>query len=220
MSIYGFYFVKTMLDQMGWPRRKGLLNSTAVVDTMVADQIINQMIDWAAALGACRPKLALQAIAWIYKDKNWEGDDAPKIVEFIKNAKNIWESKGNNKPPHEIIGGLNLSEHFGKTISSKHLKDVQMRIELEKVFLGAVLWGLANPDYFKTWYESDYNNKTEELPMMQKAGLEVSSIPSLPEFLKESEEMLKGYESEVDPLPEIPPKLLEAARQLGRDISD
>ena len=63
MSIFGFYFVSEILREAGWPRRKGVFNSTAVIDTIILDGATDQMIDWAAALGAGRPTLALQALA-------------------------------------------------------------------------------------------------------------------------------------------------------------
>lgn len=219
MSIFGFYYVTTILKQAGWPKRRGLFSSKAGVDTLIADAVINQMIDWSAALGACRPKLALQIIAWIYKDKDWEGEDAPRIVDFINKAKDIWDARG-NKSPHDIIEPFKLSKHFGRTIRSKDLKNNLILTALEQVCLEGLLWGLVNPDRFKSWYESHYKNQKEKLPLMQKAGVEIDSIPTLSEFLKESEQMLKGYESEVGPLLPIPPKLLDDVRILGIKITD
>lgn len=219
MSIFGFYFVTTILKQAGWPKRRGLFSSKAVVDTLIADAVINQMIDWSAALGACRPKLALQMIAWMYKNRDWEGEDAPRIVDFINKAKNIWDARG-NKSPRDTIEPFKLSKAFGKTIRAKDLKDNRIRTALEQVCLEGLLWGLVNPDRFKRWYESQYKNQEEIFSLMQKAGVEIDSIPTLSKILKEGEQMLKGYESEVDPLPPIPPKLLDDVRILGIKITD
>lgn len=185
MSIFGFYYVTTILKQAGWPKRRGLFNSEAIVDTLIADATIDQMIDWSAALGACRPKLALQVIAWIYKDKNWEGENAPRIVDFINKAKDIWNARG-NKSPHDIIEPFKLSKHFGKTIRSKDLKDNRIRTALELVCLEGLLWGLANPDRFKSWYESHYKNLKEKLPLMQKAGLEEEKVDEISEKISRS----------------------------------
>lgn len=196
-----------------------LFSSKAVVDTLIADAVIDQMIDWSAALGACRPKLALQMITWIYKDRDWEGENAPRIADFINKAKDIWDAQG-NKSPHDIIEPFKLSKHFGKNIRSKDLKNNRIRIALEQSCVEGLLWGLANPDRFKSWYESQYKNKKGKFSLMQKAGVEIDSIPTLSEFIKESERMLKGYESEVDPLPPTPPKLLDDARILGIKIVD
>jgi len=127
MSIFGFYYTSTMLNQTGWPKRRGLFSLDAVVDTTIADIIIKQMIDWSAALGACRPKLALQMIAWMLKDKDWESENAPKIADIIKKAKDIWDTSG-GKAPHDITKPFKLSEAFGKTIKSKDLKDNRIRM--------------------------------------------------------------------------------------------
>jgi len=219
MSIFGFYFVTTLLKQAGWPKRRSLFNSEAIINTLVTDSIINQMIDWSAALGACRPKRALQMIAYMHKDKDWEGENAPRILEFVNKAKDTWNSK-DETAPHDIIGSLNLSKHFGETMRVKDLKNEHISAALEIKCQTGLLWGLANPDRFKSWYESDYKKSKENLPMMQESGLKVDFIPTLSEFLKESEEMLNGYEREISPLPEIPLKLLADARALGREITD
>ena len=219
MSIFGLYFITTILRQVGWPKRRGLFNSEGVVDTLIADVTIDQMVDWSAALGACRPRLALQVIAWMFHDRDWEGENAPRILDFINDAKDVWNARG-NKAPHDIVESFKLSKHFGKMIRSKDLKDNRIRTALEQVCLEGLLWGLANPDRFKTWYESQEKSQRDRLPLMQNVRLAVDSIPTLSEFLKESEEMLKGYESEVDPLPTIPPRLLADARALGREINN
>jgi hypothetical protein len=68
MSIYGLYFTKTIVEQTGAAKRRNVLNSEAVVDTAVLNGIVNQMVDWAATIGACRPRLGLQMIAWMFHD--------------------------------------------------------------------------------------------------------------------------------------------------------
>jgi hypothetical protein len=219
MSIFGFYFITTILRQAGWPRRRGLFNSEAVVDTLTADAAIDQMVDWSAALGACRPRLALQVIAWMFYDRDWDGENAPRILNFINEVKNVWDAS-DNKAPHDIVKSFKLSKQFGKMIRSKDLKNNHIRTALEEICLEGLLWGLANPDRFKTWYELREKSQRDRLPLMQNAGLAIDSIPTLSEFLKESEEMLKGYESEVDPLPTIPQRLLADARALGREINN
>jgi len=169
MSIFGFYFVTTMLRQHGWPRRRGLFNSEAIVDTLIADIIINQMVDWSAALGACRPRLALQVIARMFHDRDWEGENAPRILDFINEAKDVWNAQG-NKAPHDIVESFKLSKH-GKKIKSKDLKDDRIRTGLEQICLEGLLWGLANPDRFKTWYESQEKSQRDRLPLYKKAGI-------------------------------------------------
>jgi hypothetical protein len=50
MSMFGLYFVRSLMHEAGWPRKQGLLRAE-VFNTLIADQAVEQMIDWAAALG-------------------------------------------------------------------------------------------------------------------------------------------------------------------------
>ncbi len=60
MSLFGFYFVTSLLREMGWPRKQGLFRRVAI-DSTVADGAIDQMVNWAASLGAGRPPASLLA---------------------------------------------------------------------------------------------------------------------------------------------------------------
>lgn len=50
MAIVGFYFVSGLLRVAGWPRKQGVFRKE-VLDTAILDSAIDQMVDWAAALG-------------------------------------------------------------------------------------------------------------------------------------------------------------------------
>ena len=50
MSIFGFFFVTSLLRETGWPRKQGILGGETY-DTMIVDGVIDQMVDWGAALG-------------------------------------------------------------------------------------------------------------------------------------------------------------------------
>ena len=98
MSIFGFYFVGSFLREAGWPRRRGMFRGESY-DTAIVDAVIDQMIDWAAALGAGRPRLALQVIAEMFRDRDWEGDHAPNIKMIVDESQDTWNSAGNAQCP-------------------------------------------------------------------------------------------------------------------------
>lgn len=60
MAVFGLFYVKSMLQEAGWPRKKGLLRKE-VIDTFFLDRVIDQMINWGAALGA--PTIATADLA-------------------------------------------------------------------------------------------------------------------------------------------------------------
>ena len=102
-SIFGFYYTMGLLNHMGWPRRRSLFNSEAVVNSLILDSAVEQMIDWAASIGACRPKLALQVIATMLRDTNWESKDAMNISAEVSNMKKQWAERGNSDNPREVV---------------------------------------------------------------------------------------------------------------------
>jgi len=87
-SIFGFYYIMGLLNHMGWPRRKSLFYSEAVVNSLILDSAVEQMIDWAASIGACRPQLALQMIATMLRGTDWESKDAMNLGTEVSNIKN------------------------------------------------------------------------------------------------------------------------------------
>lgn len=218
MSIVGFYFVSGLLREAGWPRKQGILKRE-VIDTAVLDSAMDQMIVWSAALGAGRPKLALQIIAHITRDKDWEGEDAPNIKMIIDGSREAWDKQA-DAAPSAIIQPTRFAKHFGTAMALKDYSEARTGLMIEQHCLEALLWGLANAERFRSWYVSYTEHIKQQYPLMKDAALAVDSPPELPQFLEQSEDILRGYERELSPLPPIPPKLLADARAIGRELGD
>ena len=211
MSIFGFFFVTSLLREAGWPRRQGILGGKTY-DTALVDIVIDQMVDWGAALGAGRPRLALQILAEIYRDRNWESADAPNVKEFINSIQGTWSSA---LSPREAVQPIRFVKFFGRSMRPDDFKDARVRMALEQQLLEAALWGLANPDRFETWYKSRLTHHESMCPTYRRMGLDVEQLPTLPEFFEFSEQILRDYERDVGPLPSIPSKLIADAQALG-----
>lgn len=218
MSIFGYYFVVSLLREAGWPRKQGLFKGEAY-DTAIADAAIDQMVDWAASLGAGRPMLALQIIAEIFRDRDWNSDGAPQIETFISGARELWDSAP-NAAPREIVRPIRLASAFGSVISPKDFQDARLRVALEQNVLEAVLWGLANPDRFAMWYASAAQRHESSLNLMRSSGLAIDAFPALAPFFDQSEQIVRNYERDVGALPATPEKLLSDARALGVNVGE
>ena len=216
MSAFGIYFVRTLLELEGWPRKKGILSKPSY-DSVIVDSVIDQMIVWGASLGAGRPKLSLQIIAEIHKDKDWDGDNPPNIKNIINTLREDW-NKIPEGTPSEVLKPTRFSRYFVKSMPAKYLVDKQFISALEQFFQEAVMLGLANPDHFKMWYNNDRRKRNSSLNEMKQAGLEVEASPSLDEWFEKSESILRDYEHNIRPIPEIPKKLLQDAGSLGINI--
>lgn len=218
-SIFGFYYVVGLLSHMGWPRRRGLFSSEAVVGSLILDSAIDQMIDWSASIGACRPSIALQIIASMFRDMDWDSKEALDIGAEINNLKKQWIERGNNSNPREAVKPVKFSKN-SKVISMKQLKNKDIQHALEVYCYESLMWGLVNSDNFKSYYSVNEKRQREQLPEYQKAGLAVDSIPTLDQILKDGEEILRGYEKEVRPLSPVPQKLLSGALSLGIKVNN
>lgn len=216
MSIFGFYFVSGLLQEAGWPKKKGLFKKE-VIDTIILDGAIDQMVDWAAGIGAGRPTLALQAIAEMFRGRDWNGDNAPSIKRFIESVRAENESwrETNIIAPRDVVKPTRFAKAH-PTLDAKKFADEWIRISLEQWFLEGLLWGFANPAVFEKWYYSRIGDQTKRLAFMRQSGLVVDAAPDLSQFLADSEKLLRNYERDIGPLPAIPEKLLAEARALGR----
>jgi hypothetical protein len=216
MSIFGTYFVRTLLELEGWPREKNIL-SKAVYDTLIVDSVIDQMLVWGTSLGAGRTKLSLKILAEIHKDKDWDGDDAPTIINVIKSSRENWDKLPEGSPS-EVIQPTRLTRHFGKSMPSKYIEDKTVMSALEQFFQESVILGLGNPDHFKIWYNNDSARRKSSLQDYKRSGLDVEAPPPLDEWFDKCESIIKDYEHHFHPMPEIPEKLFADAKSVGINI--
>ena len=216
VSIFGFYFVTQLLREAGWPRKQGILRGESY-DTVMVDAAIAQSVDWGGALGAGRPRLSLQIIAEMFRDR-WDSDDAPNVKMVIDElaGQDTWSAAAS---PRDAVQPPQLSARLGRSIRPEQLQDERLRAAMEQLVLEALLWGLSNPDRFAAWYRAYLTHMESRTPTMREADLDVELSP-LPEFLASSEQIVRDYERDIGPLPSIPPRLLDDATALGWKISD
>jgi hypothetical protein len=230
-SIFGFYYVMGLLSAAGWPRRGGLFNTKNVINNLALDSTITQMIDWAACIGAYNQDLALQIIATMFRDYDWDNEGGFNIVKFVSDCEKEWKKRDeNNENPQKAIepykfrknnDALNVNNINKDVTNSKDLEDKRMQMALEQYFIEALIWGLVNPAEFKIYFETKDKKQRERLPEYEKDGLEIGSLPTVEQTLKNGEEIVGAYEKEVCPLsPIIPQKLIKDAISLGIEINN
>ena len=145
---------------------------------------------------------------------NWNDADAPQIGKFAAGARASWDSAP-NATPKDVVQPVRLGNFFGTTITTKDFQDLRLRVALEQHFVEALLWGLVNPDRFTAWYNDQLRRYESSLNSMRSSGLSVDALPSLSGFFDQSEQIIRNYERDIAPLPDVPAKLLNDARSLG-----
>lgn len=215
-SFFGYHFVEGLLVEMGWPRRKSFFNSTAIIDSVILDSTIGEMIDWAASIGACRNKLALQIIATMFRDADWNSIGLFDIIK-VDDLRKIWNERGNNNP-REIVSPTEFSK-YQKLTPSSMLNETKMQSVFEDYFFESLFWALNNQDNFINYYNSKQKRQNDNLPVYKQAGLGVDTIPTLEDFLNDGEKIISLYEEKMHrPLSPIPQRLINDAHSLGITI--
>lgn len=213
MSMFGIYFVRTILELAGWPRKKSLFSGLAY-DTVIVDSVVDQMLTWGASLGAGRPKLSLQIIAEMHRDKDWDGDNPPSIKKVIQVSREDWDKIPEGKPS-EVIKPTRFSGYFGKSMPAKYFEDKRFISALEQFLQESIILGLGSPNRVKLWYNNDRRRRNSSLNEYKKAGLDVEASPILDEWFENCESILKDYEHNFQPIPEIPKSYWRMLSPLG-----
>lgn len=212
MSIFAFYFASNLLRLSGWPRKLGRFKGEGYDATMV-DLVWGQAIDWGAALGAARPRLALQMIAEMYRDR--DSESAPDLKMFVDGVRSYsrWAAGSPQEavPPPKFSAGM-------QALTVDQWTGPQTRSNMEQQLLLAILWGLSNPERFAAWYGRHTAELASNMPAMRAAGIEIDEPQSFEDFVEGCEEIVREYENEINALPAIPQWLIADAQALGWDV--
>lgn len=216
MSLFAWHFTKRVLHEAGWPRKLGRFKGEGY-DARVVDAVFSEAIIWAASLGAERPSLAVQMIAELFVDEDWESDGAPNLKMYVEDRRGQTGSPWNTAvSPEEAVQLLPVADRTA-ALSVEQFDSLEFRRGMEEPLFQALLWGLDHPDRFEAWYSSHLAEYESTLPLARKAGLELDDeLPSLAEFVENGEQLVREYELlQEAPLPAIPPRLLADAEALG-----
>jgi hypothetical protein len=220
MATYGTFFIDGILGSAKWPRKQGITGKM-VVDTTILDVSIDQMVDWAAGIGAGRPKLTVQILGSLYNDYDWDGANAPNIEMLVKSLNEEFAKRNIDldiTAPHDILEPYqpyHFKEKFSKPLPYKILREHEIREMIEKAFVVALLYGFNHPVEFKNWYKNYLEESKVKRPTYEKIGMEIDDLPDLEEYLSNAEDIINLYVQESDTsLPTPHPKLLAAARRI------
>src|SRR4051794_8866336 len=104
----------------------------------MVDVAIAQSVDWGGALGAGRPRLALQMISEMFRAR-WDSDQPPNVKLFVEGSRDRWSAAAS---PGDAVRPSQFGEH-GSTISWQEFNDPKWRPIMEQWVFHALLWGLS-----------------------------------------------------------------------------
>lgn len=217
MAIFGSYYTANMLRIMKWPRRQGLFGKETY-DGFIFDQTVQQMADWAAAIGAGHPKLATELLAYIYGESAWGTNDEPNIEMFARGTDEEAEAKNldlGSTAPHDIVNPVQFSKHFPKGLPSTAFDNQTVREVLETTFMASLIYGLSHPKQFEAWYHSNLENFDKNRDTYNKIGLEIEELPSLAQNYINAKDIIDQYRVEMNvTFPKVHPSLLATVKRI------
>ena len=191
------------IARSGMATKAGILKGESY-DTVVADAAIAQSVDWGAALGAGRPRLSLQMIAEMFRDRDWDSDDGPDVKMVIE------RTRGSR---HLVCRCLSAgcgstgatAETSPNRLKPQQFQDARLQERLlEQDLLQAIALGLSNPDRFEPGTAPPLTHQKSMIPTMREAGLDVGLPPLLPEFIVNCEQVVRATRRVVGPLLRYP----------------
>jgi hypothetical protein len=184
------------------------------------------------ALGAGRPRLAVQVIGDTFKDRDWLTQSAPELVAMLSVMWGAtWQGepepidslllKNPDDPPWKAIFRRTSEVSVNENVPWTLLGDYEFQGLLNYNAAGGMLWGLRRGELVAQALESERQQHEKIIPESRAAGLTLPADyapPTVNVFVDDCEEFVRSFERNVHPLLPIPPELSEHP-ELQRYIS-
>lgn len=200
------YFVFGLLQEMAWPRRKGVFRRKQIVPGLIVDLAVAEMVEASAAIAAADRGAGLRLFASCFVvDKDWTAADVDEL--FVEMDQDCVEAVRNG--PYETF----VEERYAtlgdeipwETVTS----DATGRFNWG--CLSAAYWGISDPDAVRADVARRLTQQAEVRPRAEAAGVifEEDGVESVDDYLRVSLETLARFETSVGPVPEAPWALVE-----------
>ena len=212
MSRLVHWYVARQLNNMGWPKAKGLFRKVYHVPTLVVDLTVEQGLQFCMGLGAGRPELGARVIADAFLNNPWTPESTTALLGKLSGAdEDVARNRGLS--PWKAILAEHTMTPFGTEIEWEKLGRQEIQMIWTILSARAALWGLSHEDEFSAAFEAQKSQYEETAPEAARHGLAVpmeAPWQSLDDFYQSCEEIVCSFESQRPPLSAIPKALRDA----------
>jgi len=208
MSSFTNWFIAQQLQNMGWPKSKGLFRKVEYVDSMVLDVVVEQAIQIVVGLGAGRPQLGVALLADAFAGNPWTKESIDELIQTLKTG----EADIADAPTLLPWKALYAKHKVASVQKEFRWQDLGGEIQIIWAMLigKAVFWGLTHEDDMPkvfTKFKQDYEQTAQE------AIPHLAIPPKLPmktldDFYESCVELVEAFESVRPPLPQVPTALV------------
>lgn len=228
-TTYPLNHVGSILHALGWPKKKGLIFKSEVVDKFALARAVESLVRVGIVLGTGKPEVALRLLADVFYGREWTSDHVtgifhdfdPKPLLLCNPSPQPWQP--NSPPPADfVIADLPFGLVQGEElIPWPEIAAPAYQEIYSKSFLRGLVWGLAYPDEARNRYDAD---RDQALKDAAAAGVELGGVgmaATFDERLAEHEKFVAQFEAEqrrLSDIPEIFYSLPVIARRMGRAV--
>lgn len=206
------YFVLSLLDSMGWPRKKHFLGKKGVSGAILRHAVI-EMVEASTALGAGRPLIACQLITKMFRERDWRDQTGDELFASMLPRINDTVVSHPELSPWEAIAYREVEFYATDFVPW----DVLMKAEISNYWLmhsaAGLIYGLANSSHVAQLLQSEAAEYRQKAPEWIEAGLNITEEPpwaDIDSYCEMIERTLLAYQAEHGKLPISPPQLLNA----------
>ena len=200
------WHLSNQLQNMGWPKTKGLLRKTPYVLTQLVDIGVQQGLQVCMALGAGRPELGGRLIADIYSENPWTLESTESLLQNLSSGEEEIASSPHELPWEALWAAYRLAPSMSQMEWEK-IGSIEISWPRYAASAKAAYWGLAHHDEMAAAFNEDQQRYKEGAKVWVPHGLDVPlEFPwrDLDDLYESCEQVVTDFESERPPLPSIP----------------
>jgi hypothetical protein len=210
-----------MLKGMGWPRSKGLLRRQYVLSLLV-DTAVEQSMALSVGIGAGRPRFGAAILVQMFGNNPWTEESTAELLQHLKEDAEQAVQDNPTLPPSKALWATKRVAPHGNEIPWSILETEQFDAMVGMTSAKAIYWGLRHSEEMPSVFAAAKENYERDAPDMIRHGLDVSrqySWESLEALYDTCEEIVRGYEADVQPLPSQLPSALVKTPEIAHRLA-
>ena len=215
------FFLHIRLNDMGWPRKKGIFRRQ-YVDAYLADTTIEQGLMMATGLEAARPEIAVSLLTDTFAGNPWTEQSVSELMDGLREAADVVARQPDMPPWQALWQQFRLASYASEWRWSDLFND-NLGLIRARAGTQAVYWGLSNHDRMEEVFDREKSDYEASAIIANDHGLGVSGIypfQSLDQLYETCDDLVQAFHETMSPLPPFnsTPPVLRAVPEIAQRL--